>query len=80
MLLLVPHLFPSARLLEIAAQDLHLPALETVLARGSRQAFADGGIEAAVCQALGIDRAMNLYNTRIRGEGEDAEQGRTVEE
>ena len=28
----------------------------------------------------GIDRAMNLYNTRIRGEGEEAEEGATVKE
>lgn len=73
MLLLVPHLFPSARLLEVAAQDLHLPALEKVLARGSRQAFSDGGIEAALCQALGIDRQQDwpLAPITLQADGGD---------
>jgi hypothetical protein len=73
MLLLVPHLFPSARLLEIAAQDLRLPALETVLARGSHQAYTDEGIEAAVCQALGIDRQQDwpLAPIALQADGGD---------
>src|SRR5512139_508436 len=56
MLLLVPYLFPSARLLEAAAQDLRLPALQTLLARGTRQSSAAEGVEAAVCETLGIVR------------------------
>jgi hypothetical protein len=73
MLLLVPHLFPSARLLEVAAQDLRLPALEKVLARGSRQAFADEGIEAAFCRALGIDRQQDwpLAPITLQADGGD---------
>lgn len=59
MLLLVPHLFPNARLLEAAAQDLHLPALQTLLARGSRQSCPAAGVEAAVCEALGIARQQD---------------------
>ncbi|MDO9469020.1 MAG: hypothetical protein Q7J36_17095 [Thiobacillus sp.] len=59
MLLLVPHLFPSARLLEAAAQDLHLPALQSLLARGSRQSCPAAGVEAAVCEALGIARQQD---------------------
>lgn len=59
MLFLVPHLFPSARLLEAAAQDLHLPALQTLLARGTRQACPATGVEAAVCEALGIERQQD---------------------
>jgi hypothetical protein len=51
---LVPHLFPSARLLEAAAQDLHLPALQTLLARGTRRSCPAEGVEAAVCEVLGI--------------------------
>jgi hypothetical protein len=59
MLLLVPHLFPSARLLEAAAQDLHLPALQTLLSRGSRQSCPAEGVEAALCEALGIARQQD---------------------
>jgi len=59
MLLLVPHLFPNVRLLEAAAPDLHLPALQTLLARGSRRACPAAGVEAAVCQALGITRQQD---------------------
>ena len=54
MLFLIPHLFPSARLLEAAAQDLRLPALQTLLARGIRQSCPAEGVEAALCEALGI--------------------------
>lgn len=43
--------------------------------------FLMRGAEALECiLEQGIDRAMNLFNTRIRGEGEEAEQGTTVEE
>lgn len=59
MLLLIPHLFPSARLLETAAQDLHLPALQTLLARGTRQPCPSEGVEAALCEALGIKRQQD---------------------
>ncbi len=59
MLFLVPHLFPSTRLLEAATQDLRLPALQTLLARGSRQACPAAGMEAAVCAALGINRQQD---------------------
>ena len=73
MLLLVPHLFPSPRLLEVASQNLRLPALETVLARGSRQAFAGEGSEAALCQALGIDRQQDwpLAPIALQADGGD---------
>jgi hypothetical protein len=59
MLLLVPHLFPSARLLEAAAQDLHLPALQTLLTRGRRLPCPAGGVEAALCATLGIARQQD---------------------
>ena len=59
MLLLIPHLFPSAGLLETAAQGLRLPALQTLLARGTRQTCAAGGVEAALCEALGITRQQD---------------------
>lgn len=60
MLVLIPHLFPSsARLLETAAQDLHLPALQTLLARGTRQPCPAEGVEAALCAALGIARQQD---------------------
>jgi len=56
MLLNIPYLFPPARLLETAAQGLRLPALETLLARGTRRECAAHGVEAALCDALGIVR------------------------
>ncbi|WP_296891585.1 hypothetical protein [Thiobacillus sp.] len=59
MLFLIPHLFPSARLLEAAAQDLRLPALQTLLARGYRQPSPAEGVEAALCEALGIARQQD---------------------
>jgi PTH1 family peptidyl-tRNA hydrolase len=44
-------------------------------------AFLERGAEALECiLERGIDRAMNLYNTRIRGEGEEAEGEATVKE
>lgn len=58
MLLLVPHLFPGGRLRE-AVQALRLPALETLVARGERVTCADDGVEAALCEALGIARQQD---------------------
>lgn len=59
MLLLIPHLFPPARLLQTAAQNLRLPALETLLARGTRLTCPAEGVEAALCEALGIMRQQD---------------------
>lgn len=59
MLFLIPHLFPAARLLDTAAQDLRLPALQTLLARGTRQSCLMEGVEAALCEALGIARQQD---------------------
>jgi len=59
MLFLIPHLFPTARLLETAAQDLSLPALQTLLARGTPMRCPDEGTEAALCAALGIARQQD---------------------
>ena len=59
MQLIVPHLFPAARLLETAAQDLRLPALQTLLARGRLVACAADGVEAQVCAELGIARQQD---------------------
>lgn len=59
MLFLIPHLFPSTRLLQAAAQDLRLPALQTLLARGTRQPGAAEGVEGALCEALGIARQQD---------------------
>ncbi len=59
MLFLIPHLFPTRHLLKAAAPDLRLPALQTLLARGSRQSCPDGGVEAALCAALGIERQQD---------------------
>lgn len=59
MLFLIPHLFPSPRMLEAAAQDLHLPALQTLLVRGRRAACLAEGVEAALCEALGVQRQQD---------------------
>ena len=59
MLVLVPQLLPSRRMLDVAAQDLRLPALESVLARGTREHFGDDGLEAALCRRLGIPKQQD---------------------
>jgi hypothetical protein len=59
MLFIIPYLFPSTRLLETAAQDLHLPALQALLARGTSRSCPGGGVEAALCEALGISRQQD---------------------
>jgi hypothetical protein len=58
MLWLVPHLFPAPHPLQ-GMPDLRAPALETLLGRGSRQPCAAGGVEAALCEALGIARQQD---------------------
>ena len=74
MLFLIPHLFPSARLLETAAQDLRLPALQTLLARGTRQPCPADGVEAALCETLGIGRQQDwpLAPITLEADGEQA--------
>jgi hypothetical protein len=59
MLFLIPYLFPGTHLLETAAQDLHLPALQTLLARGTREPCTNEGVEAALCEVLGIARQQD---------------------
>src|SRR5512143_3340454 len=59
MLFLIPHLFPTTRLLQAAAQDLRLPALQTLLARGTRRSCPAEGVEAALCETLGIARQQD---------------------
>jgi hypothetical protein len=59
MQLIIPYLFPPARLLEAAAQGLRLPALETLLARGTHAACAAQGVEAFVCNELGIPQQQD---------------------
>ena len=59
MLFLIPHLFPPERLLKAATQDLRLPALETLLARGTRMPCPAEGMEAALCEALGLARQQD---------------------
>ena len=59
MLCLVPHLFPPARLIEAAAPDLRLPALEFLLTRGTRLPSPADGVEGALCDALGVERQQD---------------------
>jgi hypothetical protein len=60
MQLIVPYLFPPARLLEAAAQDLRLPAWQILLARGRHVVCAAEGVEAWLCGALGIPRQQDF--------------------
>lgn len=59
MLCLVPHLFPPARLIEAAVQGLRLPALESLLSRGTHLPCPADGVEGALCDALGIERQQD---------------------
>ena len=59
MLFLIPHLFPTKRLLEVAVQGLRLPALETLVTRGTLQPCTADGVEAALCEGLGIPRQQD---------------------
>ena len=59
MLFLIPHLFPTKQLLKAATPDLRLPALQTLLARGTRQSCLAEGVEAALCTALGVERQQD---------------------
>ena len=72
MLFIVPHLFPSPRLLETAAHDLRLPALETLLARGTLRDAPPEGLEAALCEALGVARQQDwpIAPLTLAAEGE----------
>ena len=54
--LIVPYLLPPEHFLQAAAQDLRLPALETMIARGRRDSSSPVGLEGALCRAWGIDR------------------------
>jgi hypothetical protein len=77
MLFLIPHLFPTKQLLKAAAPDLRLPALQTLLARGTRQSCLAEGVEAALCMALGIERQQDWPLAPITlaadgGEAQDA--------
>lgn len=75
MLIFIPHLFPDARLLEAAAQNLRLPALETLLARGSLRSGPAEGTEAALCQAFGIVRQQDwpLAPVTLEADGQPAD-------
>lgn len=74
MQLIVPYLFPSARLIETAAQDLRLPAFETLLARGHLDTCVAEGVEAQVCTALGITRQQDypIAPITLQSDGGDA--------
>lgn len=77
MLFLVPHLFPPQRLLDTAARDLQLPALQTLLTRGTRRPGPAEGTLAAVCAALGIARQQDwpIAPITLEADGEAAEDG-----
>lgn len=54
--LIVPYLFPSAHFLQAALQDLRLPALETLVARGRQHSSSAMGLEGALCRAWGVEQ------------------------
>jgi len=75
MLFLIPHLFPPSRLLENATQGLRLPALETLLARGTIRSCPQEGVEAALCEAMSIPRQQDwpLAPITLEADGKPAE-------
>lgn len=74
MLWLVPHLYADPRLLDALARRLHAPGLATLLARGVPVPGPDEGVEAALCEALGIVRQQDwpLAPITLRADGGDA--------
>ena len=75
MQLIVPYLFPPARLLETAAQNLRLPAFEILLARGRLAACAAEGVEAQVCFELSISRQQDYPIAPITLQYDSGEAG-----
>lgn len=57
--LLIPDLFPIDLLAADAGRDLRLPALETLLACGTRQSSSDAGVEAWLCHAFNINQQQD---------------------
>lgn len=55
--LLIPGLFPPFRSeTRNALRDLSLPALATLLARGSQKALSDGSMDAWLCRSFGVEK------------------------
>ena len=55
--LLIPGLFPPPQWLDAGLlRDMRLPALETLLARGKECPLQDGGMEAWLCRAFGVEK------------------------
>lgn len=54
--LVIPHLFPSIRLAQVALPGLPLPGLAALLGRGTPTTCPALGVEAALCDACGIAR------------------------
>src|SRR3569832_1817754 len=75
MLFLIPHLFPSARMLAAATQEQRLPALPTLLARGTRQSSPTEEMEAVLCEALDIARQQDWQVAPISHEADDSVAG-----
>jgi len=57
--LLIPDLFPTDLLAANAARDLRMPALETLLARGTQQISPDEGMEAWLCRTFNINQQQD---------------------
>ena len=57
--LLIPDLFSADLLAADAARDLRLPALETLLARGTQQSSSETGMEAWLCHAFNINQQQD---------------------
>jgi hypothetical protein len=74
MRLIVPGLFAPARLIDVAADGLHLPALQTLLARATCNACAAHGVEATVAAALGLADAPLAPITLLADGGDPGAQ------
>lgn len=57
--LLIPHLFWPITRNEDPYRELPLPALETLLARATRQVSPDDGVEAWLCRAFGVEKQID---------------------
>lgn len=76
MRLLIPHLFPTARFVDAYAVKLRAPALETMLGRGRVVSSPVTGVDAAVCEVLGLAWQRDCPVAPMTLEADGGEAGR----
>ena len=75
MLLLIPYVFPGARLLDAASSRARAPALETLLGKGRLARCGAEGVEAALCPRFGIRRQQDWPVAPLTLEADGARAG-----